>query len=118
MANPPLPWIPAAVTRWLQEQPDSITGLGKLERLALTAIRNGCETPDKIFQSVSTADIPPQFWGDTTLWTKINGLADRNPPLIAIEGPGKRLPQWESQVPLKAFKIKPLPNDPLFHRAR
>ena len=37
----PLPWIPAAVTRWLQEQPDPATGLGRLESLALEAVRGG-----------------------------------------------------------------------------
>jgi hypothetical protein len=108
--GPPLPWIPAAVTRWLQEQPDRSTGLGRLERLALAAIRAGCETPGKIFASVAAADTPPQFWGDTTLWVKINGLADRVPPLVQIEGPMDRLPQWERQVSLKEFKIKALPN--------
>jgi hypothetical protein len=30
----PLPWVPAAVRRWLQEQPDEVTGLGRLEQLA------------------------------------------------------------------------------------
>ena len=108
--EPSLPWVPAAVTRWLQEQPDRTTGLGRLESLALTAIRAGCETPGKIFASVAAADTPPQFWGDTTLWAKINGLADRMPPLVQIEGPADRLPQWESQVPLNEFKIKALPN--------
>lgn len=108
MSEPPLPWIPAAVTRWLQEQPDLTTGLGKLERLALAAIRAGYHTPDKIFKSVAASDTPPQFWGDTTLWAKINGLADRFPPLVRIEGPAERLPQWESQVPLNKFKIKSL----------
>ena len=110
MTGPPLPWIPAAVTRWLQERPDPATGLGRLESLALAAIRAGGETPDKIFTSVAAADTPPQFWGDTTLWAKINGLADRVPPLVQIEGPAPRLPQWESPVPLKAFRIKALPN--------
>jgi hypothetical protein len=108
--EPPLPWIPAAVMRWLQEQPDLTTGLGRLESLALAAIRAGCETPDKIFASVAAAETPPQFWGDTTLWAKINGLADRVPPLLQIEGPMDRLPQWESRVSLKEFKIKALPN--------
>lgn len=108
--EPPLPWVPAAVTRWLQEHPDQTTGLGRLESLALAAIRDGCETPDKIFAAVAAADTPPQFWGDTTLWAKINGLADREPPLVQIEGPMERLPQWESQVSLKEFKIKALPN--------
>jgi Domain of unknown function (DUF1835) len=54
--NAPLSWIPAAVFRWLQEFPNSVTGLGRLEDLALTAIRGGCDTPDKIFASVATAD--------------------------------------------------------------
>jgi Domain of unknown function (DUF1835) len=111
--EPPLPWVPAAVTRWLQELPDLTTGLGRLESLALAAIRAGCETPGKIFASVAAADTPPQFWGDATLWAKINGLADRVPPLVQIEGPTTRLPQWESRVPLKEFRIKALPNQPL-----
>ena len=108
--KPPLPWVPAAVTRWLQEQPDMTTGLGRLESLALAAVHAGCETPGKIFASVAAADTPPQFWGDTTLWAKINGLVDRIPPLLQIEGPTDRLPQWESQFSLKEFKIKALPN--------
>jgi hypothetical protein len=109
---PSLPWIPAAVKRWLQEQPDRTTGLGRLESLALAAIRAGCATPGRIFVSVSAADTPPQFWGDTTLWAKINGLAQRVPPLVQIEGPADRLPQWESQVSLNDFRIKALPNQP------
>ncbi len=111
--DPPLPWVPAAVTRWLQEQPDPLTGLGRLEGLALAAIRAGCDTPRAIFRSVAAADAPPQFWGDTTLWAKINGLADRVPPLVQIEGPEARLPQWESQLSLEAFRIKALPNQTL-----
>jgi hypothetical protein len=104
----PLPWIPAAVTRWLQEQPDPTTGLGRLETLALEAVLNGCETPGEIFSTVAAADTPPQFWGDITLWAKINALADRNPPLVGIEGPSERLPQWKSTVDLESFRIKSL----------
>lgn len=110
MTGPPLPWVPAAAARWLQEQPDPASGLGRLEGLALAAIRSGCETPGKIFTSVAAADTPPQFWGDTTLWVKINGLANRVPPLVRIEGPADRLPQWESPVSLNEFRIKALPD--------
>ena len=113
MREAPLPWIPAAVARWVQEQPDPKSGLGRLEDLALAAIRGGCETPGSIFTSVASADKPPQFWGDTTLWAKINGLADRVPPLIQIKGPANRLPQWESKLSLNDFKITALPNQPL-----
>lgn len=108
--EPPLPWVPAAATRWLQERPDQTTGLGQLESLAFAAICAGLETPGKIFAAVAAADTPPQFWGDTTLWAKINGLANRVPPLVQIEGPTDRLPQWKSRVSLKEFKIKPLLN--------
>ena len=106
----PLPWIPAAAARWLQEQPDPATGLGRLEHIALEAIRGGCETPGEIFSTVSANDTHPQFWGDTTLWAKINALADRKPPLVRIEGPAIRLPQWEGTTDLKRFRITSRPN--------
>jgi len=109
MPNSPLPWIPAAVSRWLQERPDPFSGLGLLERLALQAIRNGEERPKKIFASVAAADTPPQYWGDSTLWAKINGLANRNPPLVRIEGPADRLPQWKGELSLEDFKIRAIP---------
>ncbi len=102
----PLPWIPAAVRRWLKEKPDPETGLGQLESFVLEAILDGCETPGEILSFVSEADKPPRFWGDTTLWAKINALADRRPPLVQIEGPAARLPQWESELDLKQFRIK------------
>lgn len=105
-ANAPLPCIPAVLARWLQEQPDSATGLGQLEEFALAAIRSGCETPGEIFAAVAAADTPPQFWGDTTLWAKINALAERDPPLVKIDGPADRLPQWESDMPLSKFTVR------------
>jgi hypothetical protein len=101
----PLPWIPSAVTRWLQELPDPATGLGRLEDLILKAIRAGAHTPGEIFSRVAALDTPPQFWGDSTLWKKINGLADRRPPLLEIAGPQPRLPQWQSDVDLNLFRI-------------
>lgn len=104
--NAPLPWVPAAVRRWLQEQPDPETGLGQLEQLALDAIRNGCKAPTEIFSFVAEADTPPQYWGDITLWAKINALAECIPPLVLIEGPLKRLPQWESDVEMNDFTIR------------
>jgi len=107
----PLPWIPAAAMRWLQEQPDPTTGLGRLESLALDAVRAGCETPGDIFSSVAASDTPPQYWGDTTLWAKINAMADREPPLLWIEGPAERLPQWVSTVKLNSFRVRSSPPD-------
>ncbi len=105
LADAPLPWVPAAVKRWLAEQPDPATGLGRLEQLALDALRMGCETPWEIFSAVAEADTPPQYWGDITLWAKLNAMADRTPPLVNIQGPSQRLPQWESDLDLKQFKL-------------
>ncbi len=106
----PLPWIPPAVARWLCEQPDPASGLGRLESLALQAIRGGCATPAEIFSAVAAADAPPQYWGDITLWAKINHLADREPPLVRIDGPIPRLPQWEGLADLQRFRITSLPD--------
>lgn len=103
----PLPWVPAAVARWLQEQPDEATGLGRLEQLALEAIHSGCRTPSEIFAFAAAHDTPPQFWGDTTLWARLNGLATRRPPLVKIEGPRPQLPQWNGQENLDEFVICP-----------
>jgi hypothetical protein len=101
----PLPWIPAAVTRWLAEQPDPKTGLGRLDRLVLDALRDGKQTPWQIFHAVAAADVPPQYWGDTTLWARINRLADFTPPLVRIQGPAERLPQWQSDLDLNQFSL-------------
>lgn len=106
--NAPLTWVPAAVARWLQERPDAKTGLGRLEHLALQAIRSGCKTPCEIYSAVAKADSTPQFWGDTTLWKKINALADRKPPLVRIEGPAKRLPQWAGKHDPNEFTVMPV----------
>jgi hypothetical protein len=109
----PLPWVPAAVARWLQERPDPVTGLGRLEDLVLTAIRAGCETPGEIMASVAAAEAAPRFWGDITLWAKINALAERQPPLVRIDGPTDRLPQWQGELSLNDFKIRALPDNRL-----
>jgi len=101
----PLPFMPAAVSRWLAEQPDRMTGLGRLETLIMEALADGPQTPGEIFTRVAAADIPPQYWGDITLWQKINGLAAREVPLVQIDGPSKRLPQWPGTIPLTEFTI-------------
>jgi hypothetical protein len=79
--------------------------------MVLDAIRDGCERPWKIFSAVAAADTPPQYWGDITLWAKINALADRDPPLVRIEGPQPRLPQWEGRADLKRFRVTSLSSE-------
>ena len=107
LSEAPLPWVPAVVTRWIEEQPDRVAGLSRLEKLALEAIRSGCETTADVFSFVSARETPPQFWGDITLWQKINALADRETPLVRIEGPMSRLPQWEGIADFMLFRLYP-----------
>nr|WP_319392665.1 hypothetical protein [uncultured Desulfobacter sp.] len=106
-ADAPLPWIPAAVARWMAESPDEETGLGQLEKWAIEAICSGIESPQDIFTFVAERDTPPQYWGDVTLWAKINALAGREPPLVKIEGPEPRLPQWGGLGDLNLFRVLP-----------
>ena len=108
LSSAPISWVPAAVTRWMEEQLDPVTGLGRLETLALQAIRSDCETAADVFAFVAARETPPQFWGDITLWQKINRLADRETPLIRIEGPKSRLPQWGGIDDLKQFRLYPM----------
>jgi hypothetical protein len=96
------------VKRWRLERPDEKTGLGRLEQLTMDAIRAGLQAPADIWARVSAADTHPRYWGDTTLWAKINGLADRNPPLVKIVGPKERLPQWGGPAGLDLFRIFPV----------
>jgi len=105
LQHAPLQWIPAAVTRWLEEQPDEATGLGRLERFVLEAVRSGLSTPSQIFSYAATHDTHPLFWGDITLSAKINKLATRRPALVRIEGPKPLLPQWNAEDILQGFRV-------------
>lgn len=105
MGAAPLPWVPAAVRRWLREQPDSESGLGRLEELTLDALAGGRQRAPQVLEYARRHDEHPLYWGDTTLWRVINGLADRNPPLVSIQGPEARLPQWEP-ADIGAFVIE------------
>ena len=109
VVDAPLPWVPAAVARWLEERPDEPTALGLVEQLALEAVRSGCQEPTEILAFVSARDKAPQFWGDIYLWKKINQLATRRPPLVRIEGPSSSLPQWDSQNSIGLYRVYPSP---------
>jgi len=102
----PLLFLPAAARRWLDELPDPDTGLGLLEQLIVDAVHGGWNAPWEIFTAVAKADRPPQYWGDITLWAKINGLARRNPPRVRIVGPAGKLPLWPKPGELKNYRVE------------
>lgn len=102
----PLPWVPAAISRWLEEIPDTETGLGRLERMTLQSIKEGNQSPKEVFLATKIKESRPQYWGDISLWQKINRLADLD--LIRISGPTSKLPQWPIDIDWNAYKITPV----------
>ncbi|MDR3088842.1 MAG: DUF1835 domain-containing protein [Desulfobulbaceae bacterium] len=72
----PLPFLPAACARLLEELPDE-TGLGKLDRLILAALRDGAPDFIAVYRYVAAHDTRPQFWGDTWLKVKYEKLRAR-----------------------------------------
>jgi uncharacterized protein YndB with AHSA1/START domain len=80
--------------------------MGRLETLALEVIRGGASTPAAVFTAAAARDAKPQYWGDTTLWQKVNALADRTPPLVRIDGPTQRLPQWPGTADLGQYRLR------------
>lgn len=91
---PALPYVGAALLRFLEQFPGIGDGLDRLEREALAAIAAGAASPIAVFRAASDAEERP-FFGDTFLWACLNRLADGPRPLVAIDGPQPRLPQWE-----------------------
>lgn len=102
--DPPLKYFDKAIERWMKEIPSGEMQIGELERLAIDAVKSGITEPLKIFRYVSEHDSSPQYWGDITLWQKINGLADRC--ILEIKGPADRLPQWfDSAFNVDEFEV-------------
>jgi hypothetical protein len=98
-------WLPAAAQRWIREG----GSFKVLEHLILEALDRGAQNPVEVFKMASASDTPPQYWGDTTLWAKINAMASQPSPQITLSGPQPRLPVWPSGIDLKAFKIERTP---------
>lgn len=90
-----LPYLGAALRRFLEQLPGREGGLDRLEREALEAIAAGATSPIAVFRAASAAEARP-FFGDTFLWGCLNRLAEAPHPLVAIDGPEPRLPQWDS----------------------
>jgi hypothetical protein len=88
-----LPFLGAALRRWLEQFPAVDNGLDRLERDVLQAL-----DPDQhtsvlaVFGSVSAAE-PPAFFGDTFLWGVVNDMAACPTPLLELDG-GRPLPVW------------------------
>lgn len=101
----PLQHVPGVLERWLQEQPQTGQQFGRLECLIIEAVGCGCHSPGQIFSMVAGQDKPPQFWGDATLWSKINDLTRRSPAILRIDGPTSLLPVLGDPQQLKQYHV-------------
>lgn len=72
-----LPFVAPAAQRLLEEFPSPETGLGRLETIALEAIREGADTFPAVFSATAKKDTPPQYWGDTQLQKVLRSLASK-----------------------------------------
>ena len=77
-----LPFLPAALRRYLAEYPSTRNGLSQTEQLALEAIAGGARTPMESFVAVQQRE-PRPFMGDTTFYAVLRDLASGDYPLLA-----------------------------------
>ena len=90
MRSSAMPFLPAAMRRYLAEYPSLRNGLGRTEQLALEAIAAGARTPKQVFPRVQERERRP-YMGDTMLYAVLRDLA--SPRYPAIAGAHGRLPR-------------------------
>jgi hypothetical protein len=76
-----LPDVGPAIERLLEELPWTTDGLGRTERVALTAIAEGRDDPLDVFRSVQEAEARP-FMGDHWAWVAVDRMARGDHPLV------------------------------------
>jgi hypothetical protein len=87
-----LPFLRAAVRRYLEEYPALRTGLSRTEQTILTTLGNRAATTGELFQQVSAQE-DATFMGDWSFWRVLRGLARGPHALITLEGPASDGPQ-------------------------
>lgn len=80
-----LPFLRAALTRHLEEFPDTRSGLARSERNILHAIVDGAERPRDIYRA---SQLPEEvvYLGDWSVWARLATLAAGPTPLVAQAG--------------------------------
>jgi len=81
-AESPLPYLPKAMDRHLQEVP-GVDGLTLTERLTLQALADGEKTAGRCFSRLVRETDPQPFLGDLMYWGDIRLLFDAPTPAIA-----------------------------------
>lgn len=78
---PGLPFLRAALHRFLQEYPSTENGLSRLQHEVLAAAADGAQTPRELYAASREAE--PWPWGDLSVFLRIDWLASRPAPALA-----------------------------------
>jgi len=95
---PDLPFLPAAMRRFLEEYPSTLNGLSRTQAQILRVASDGPLSVGKAFRE-SAALEEALFMGDLSFFGIVEGLADARQPLLTIDEP--------SNLPL-SFVEKPI----------
>ena len=82
MRSRALPFLPAAIRRYLAEYPSTRNGLSQTEQLALESIDAGTRAPAAAFAAVQQREARP-FMGDSMFYAVLRDLASGDYPLLA-----------------------------------
>jgi Domain of unknown function (DUF1835) len=85
VADCPLPWMPGALARLLEEFPATDDGLSRTERQGLGAVADGAPTLAAAFRRSSEQE-ERLFLGDLPFAEAMNGLARGAAPLLIVDG--------------------------------
>jgi hypothetical protein len=81
MRSRALPFLPAALRRYLEEYPSTRNGLGRTEQLVLEAFAAGPRTPFEAFPQVQERE-PRPYQGDAMFYAVVRGLVSGDPPAL------------------------------------
>ncbi|MGH7562335.1 MAG: hypothetical protein ACRENB_15100 [Gemmatimonadales bacterium] len=101
MRSRSLPFLPAALRRYLEEFPRVGDGLSRTERLALEETAKAGEiAPIQLFPRVQDRERRP-FMGDTMFYAVVHDLTSGPAPLLSMDAPAVRSPGEISRIPVR-----------------
>jgi hypothetical protein len=89
-----LPFLPAAIGRYLAEYPSTVNGLSRTAQLTLEALEGGARTAREAFPRVQDREARP-FMGDSMFYATVRDLTAGLHPLLA--GTHPRLPRLSDE---------------------
>ena len=98
-ATATLPFLSAAIQRFLEEYPDQDGGLSRTERSILEVLAEGRRSPIELFLALQRME-ESVFMGDTSYWRIVRGLDRGQSPLVRINAvAGRRtLPEGTIEI--------------------